>query len=479
MQPINLDAEQKAVITLLDAEKSIQATMLEGLTEEYVGSDFAVEIFSRALTLYRHDKGIPSSVVMVNDPVLSDATRDHLSKIQTKPIQNQEDILGLIKVLNQHRKIRIITNGLREVLMQIKNSTDETLDAPLTKIEQILMAVKSEQQQIELIVAGAGDSSHADAIVDSIIAGDKDTAPIKTGFKLFDEKAGGFRRSNLVIIAGPSRGCKSLMRTQILKNMYQQEHLNTFIVSLEMSKQEEMMRLLSNISQVPLSNITNNKLSVQENVQIRKSWEVFKDVGKEHGNVFKIHVPQEGTTATSIIQWLKPHKPDVIVVDYIGLIEGKSKEQQWESLGNIAKEFKQAAQAMNACIILLAQFDSDNNRIKYSRGIFEHANIVWGWHYGAEEESTGIVEILQTAPIGKNRNTRPFNFKLLFQLDTMTITDFNGPNAISEVYTPKDQAKPKGNYQSSQNSPRSESKAVSYTPPRTPMIPKRSSVGDL
>ena len=124
-------------------------------------------------------------------------------------------------------------------------------------------------------------------------------------------------------------------------------------------------------------------------------------------------------------------------MDYIGLLgQDNPKEEQWKSLGGAMRQFKMAAKKLNCLIIVLAQFDQDAMVVKYARALREHANIMWCWTYGKEEEESGIVTIRQTAPLGKNRNCPPFDFRVKYELKFMRIHDFGEADPAQRAQAP-------------------------------------------
>jgi hypothetical protein len=108
-----------------------------------------------------------------------------------------------------------------------------------------------------------------------------------------------------------------------------------------------------------------------------------------------------------ILFTLKPYKYDVIVIDYIGLTKGHDGKEQWKTLGNATRLCKRYAAMTNSIIIGAAQL-SEENKLKYSKTMEEHANLAWFWDYGDEAKESKIIEILQR----KSRTQNGFTFVL-------------------------------------------------------------------
>lgn len=438
----SVEAEEKAIITILDGASDISMELLGLLSEDHLGTDEAQQCFIRINSLIKNNHQVPSRSVFCEDVTLTDEARSFLKDAQSDPIVKREDVVPLFNILDFHRKYRVFLRGIKSLSTIAKDDKLENMDSPVSTIEQLLLDLRSETQQTQLVVAGDGDNAHADEVVQRILSPEDTESRIYTGFGYFDKMCGGFRKPSVVVVSATTGGGKSCMRTQLCKNMYMDQKLSTCIMSMEMSEEEEMVRLLSNISQVPFEKIERHQMSSSQQSKVLNAWEQFKQVGRDHGSRFIFWVPQgSGVTAHNIITFLKPLNLDVIVVDYIGLLASSSKDEaQWQALGDMVREFKVASAVLKCCFIVLAQFDGDNNRIKYSRAIQEHANILWAWSYGEKEQETGIVNIQQI----KNRNARSnIDFRLHFQFETMTITDYQGdPSYTNDMPAQKPFAPP-------------------------------------
>lgn len=423
---INLEAEQQAIITILNSRESKQhlvGKLLGSLTVEHFGSDAGNEVMAKITAHMRRGKGIPGRENFVLDQSLSEDAREFLQNISIKPLKRQESVEGLIDILNFHRKIRRILSAAREMTDACKKATADDIAAIESKLDQLTIDVKGKENNTKIITFGSGDRSQADDVISRITSG-IDAKRIPTGFDYFDSRAGGARKGHAFLIAGPSGGGKSALANQLLINMYVKAHRKTLFVSFEMDDEECISRMASNVSGLEFSKVEKKKLSVNDAAVLHREIENFHKIGVDNDCWFKVWPPDSDLTAANVIAYARPIKPDVMVVDYIGLLgQDNTREEQWKALGSAMRQFKIAAKKLDCCIIVLAQFDQDAMVVKYARALREHANIMWCWTYGEMEKATGIVTIRQTAPYGKNRNSEPFDFRLKYELKLMRIID--------------------------------------------------------
>jgi hypothetical protein len=95
------------------------------------------------------------------------------------------------------------------------------------------------------------------------------------------------------------------------------------------------------------------------------------------------------------------------------------------------------ANNLNAALVLLAQYDSKEEKLKYSAAILANAHIVFAWNNTEKEKESGIVEVHQL----KSRNAETYPFLLQRDFSVMSFYDYNaiGSN-INNAETAQGQA---------------------------------------
>tara|TARA_Y100000816_G_C26016954_1_gene531902 strand:- start:723 stop:1130 length:408 start_codon:yes stop_codon:yes gene_type:complete len=113
---------------------------------------------------------------------------------------------------------------------------------------------------------------------------------------------------------------------------------------------------------------------------------------------------------------------DVVIIDYLNLlIDPTNNPQEWLRLGNFARDLKLVTKEIDSLIIAPTQMNMDGE-IRYSKAIKEHANTVWTWVYGEEEQGTHTLTINQPAV----RGWSPFKFQLKEDFARMEVRDHLG-----------------------------------------------------
>lgn len=240
------------------------------------------------------------------------------------------------------------------------------------------------------------------------------TNAIPTGFnKLDDFLAGGFRPGELVILASAPGVGKSALCGQILKNIVEKQGIPTGLFSMEMAQGEIYKRWLSAESGIPLKQIRELKIDVND-----------KKLGGAFTKLSELNVMIDSTSNLSLdifvtnMKRMVLHGAKIIGVDYLQLMDGPvwtRKQSRTLELGAITKAMKNYARLLEITIILISQLNraTDRNgrplrpqlfRLRDSGTIEQDGEIVIFLHPNEKNEpgriSTGNMECI----IAKQRN---------------------------------------------------------------------------
>ena len=251
----------------------------------------------------------------------------------------------------------------------------------------------------------------------------------------------GLQKSDLIIIAARPAMGKTSFALNIAQNVALRENVPVAIFSLEMSKDQLTQRLLGAEAEVDAGRLKTGDLS-------SKDWEKIA-VAMDKFSQSKIYIDDTaGCTITDLrakCRRLAMSERDLglIVIDYLQLIEGSSKEDRMQQISSISRGLKILAKDLNIPIIALSQLSravegrTDKrpmlSDLRESGSIEQDADIVMFiyrddyYKTSADEDdmsekalSKGEAEII----VAKNRNGPVGSIKLLFQNN---ITKFKNP----------------------------------------------------
>jgi len=180
---------------------------------------------------------------------------------------------------------------------------------------------------------------------------------LATGFTDFDNKTGGLRAGDLIIIAGrPSMG-----KTTLAVNMAEfaavspDSKASVAIFSMEMPAEQLVTRMLASIGHVPLNSIRSGRISDDDWVRITAATGQLSEA--------KIFIDESpGLTPTDLRararRLKREHGLDLVVVDYLQLMQVPgTKENRATEIAEISRGLKSLAKELKVPVIALSQLN--------------------------------------------------------------------------------------------------------------------------
>jgi replicative DNA helicase len=179
--------------------------------------------------------------------------------------------------------------------------------------------------------------------------------PMPTGWKFLDDRIeGGLFPKTLTIFAGQVNVGKSIVLGNIAANMLL-ANKNVLLVSLEMSEFMYAKRISAQLSQIPHNDLKTYTEELKEQIKHIEKNVNSRLVIKEY--------PPKTVTVRQIASYVKKikHKgfvPDIIVIDYINLIQPVSKGlNSYESVKEIAEQLRALSFEYNIPVVSATQLN--------------------------------------------------------------------------------------------------------------------------
>lgn len=273
---------------------------------------------------------------------------------------------------------------------------------------------------------------------------------VTSGFSDLDKLTGGWQDSDLVIIAGrPSMG-KTAFALACARNaaLASQSPVSCAIFSLEMSARQLTQRLLTSEAKVNAQNARTGKLSQND----------LHAVVEAAGKLGLAPIFIDDSDGLGILELrakcrrLKSeHNIGLVLVDYLQLMEGQSRDNREQEIANISRSLKGLAKELDIPVIALSQLnrnaeDRKDKRpqlsdLRESGAIEQDADVVAfiyrASYYGIETDkdgrsTKGVAEII----VGKHRNGPTGTVKLSFETDFARFSNLEVYRR-QEDYTPE------------------------------------------
>ena len=245
---------------------------------------------------------------------------------------------------------------------------------------------------------------------------------VPTGFVDLDNLTSGFQPADLIIVAGrPSMG-----KTSFVLNVAQ--HIGTKtdrtvgFFSLEMSKEQLFMRMLTTEAEVDSHRFRGGFLSERDYGQLSAAL----------GRLAEARVFIDDSAALGVLEMrakarrLKAeHGLDLLVIDYIQLMQGRGRfENRTQELASISRAMKGLAKELSVPVVALSQLsrapESRSNRrpqlsdLRESGALEQDADVVMFIYREEQYEATPENENLAELILGKQRNGPTGTVKLAF-----------------------------------------------------------------
>ncbi len=238
--------------------------------------------------------------------------------------------------------------------------------------EQIIEAEQKLYKLGEQGVAERGFVSFLKAVTEAVNVAnaayqrDGGLAGISTGLVDLDKKLGGLHPSDLLILAGrPSMG-KTSLATNIAFNVakaYKRGRMPdgsegaveggvVGFFSLEMSSEQLAARILSEASEVPSEQIRRGDMTEQEFRRFVEAAKALESCPLYIDDTPALPISQVAARARRL---KRTHGLDVLMVDYLQLLKGSSKDNRVQEVSEITQGLKAIAKELNIPVIALSQ----------------------------------------------------------------------------------------------------------------------------
>jgi replicative DNA helicase len=247
---------------------------------------------------------------------------------------------------------------------------------------------------------------------------------VPSGFTDLDLLTCGFQPSDLIIIAGrPSMG-KTAFVLNVAEHVGIESRLPVAVFSLEMSREQLVMRMLSSLSGVDGNRLRRGFLG-------REDWPLLS---RAAGKLAEAPIYIDDSAACSVLEIrakarrLKAdHGLGLVIVDYLQLIRGRDRsESRQQEISEISRSLKGLAKELKVPVIALSQLSRavesrggdkrpQLSDLRESGAIEQDADVVAFIFredmYRDESEQQGIAEVI----VRKQRNGPTATVKLAFR----------------------------------------------------------------
>lgn len=299
----------------------------------------------------------------------------------------------------------------------------EPVETILDDAERLVLDISKQRQRNDVTRVDEIVSTNLEQIEEASKQVDEITG-IPSGFIDLDHMTNGWQRSDLIILAARPAMGKTALCLNMAANTAVDYHYPVAVFSLEMSKEQLVMRMLAAAACIDQKRLRTGQLNADE-------WGAFL---QKIGPLSSAPIYIDDTPAITIRELrakarrLQSREGDLglILVDYLQLMGGSGhSENRQQEVSEISRSLKALARELNVPIIALSQLSRTVEQTKDKRPQLSHlresgsleqdADIVLFIHreeyYNEDTDRRGIADLI----IAKHRNGPTGTVELAFQ----------------------------------------------------------------
>lgn len=425
--PSNVEAE-KIVLGSILLDNSHISEAIELLKPEDFYSPFHRQIFRAMIELFQIGERIDA--ILVSEKLKRENLLERLGGLSaivglTNGLHHLPSISRYAKIVRDKALVRRLISSCNQIISEAlseEGTTEEVLD----KAEQAIFALSQERT--------TQGFAHIKLVAEELLVKLEEYAQNKihaltglaTGFRDLDELTSGLQKSDLIIVAARPGMGKTAFALTIAENAALYENAIVAIFSLEMSKEQLVMRILSSEARVNAHKFRTGFLS-------REEW---KRIAQAIGRLSETKIFIDDTPAISVLEMRAKARRlmseqkglDLIIVDYLQLMRSSQRhESRQYEVSQISRELKSMAKELNVPVIAISQLsrapESRNpprpqmSDLRDSGSIEQDADVVIfiyrEEYYRKTEDNEGLAEVI----VAKQRNGPTGSVKMVFLKD--------------------------------------------------------------
>ncbi|OGE81378.1 MAG: replicative DNA helicase [Candidatus Doudnabacteria bacterium RIFCSPHIGHO2_12_FULL_48_11] len=446
LPPQNLEAEQSVLGSLMldrDAIIKIADTLS---AEDFYDEKHAV-IYRAVLRLFDERSSI--DILTVANKLDEAASLEKIGGMTylttlVNSVPSAAHVLHYAKIVRHKGTLRRLISQAAEI-QSLGFREDADLETLLDQAEQKLFSVSQKYLKQNFVPLSEILHETFDRI-DELHREKGKLRGLPTGFGDLDNKLGGLQKSDLVILAArPSMG-KTSLALDVIRHVAVGKKKPVAIFSLEMSKDQLVDRLLAAEAEVDLWKMRTGRLNDigPEND--------FERIGHALGRLSEapIFIDDSGTVnimelRTKARRLQAEQAIELIVVDYLQLMEGRNTENRVQEVSEISRSLKTLAKELNVPVLALSQLSRAVEQrggdkkpqlsdLRESGSIEQDADVVMfiyrdEMYTGKESRKPHIAEIL----IRKHRNGPTGEIELFFDAEKTSFKNLAKAPSAEEV----------------------------------------------
>jgi replicative DNA helicase len=350
--PQSLEAEQAVLGSILIDSRCV--TDVIGIVRP---EDFYLqqnrEIYETIYAMFNFSQPIDPVTVLNKMKELGyrrDNSRDYIVQLMeiTPTAANVVRYANIVRDMSMLRSMVGAASDITEMVYSKKGTPAEMLETAEKKIYDLRKGERGDSlEHIGTVLHRVFDNLEELSRSDSLIPG------LSTGLRDLDMKINGLNKSDLLLIAARPAMGKTSFALNIGLNVAKKYNSTVAFFSLEMSREQLVMRLLSGESFVDSQKMATGKLSEEEWQNLCMASAALSQTD------IRVDDNPSITVAEMNAKLRRVDNLGLVIIDYLQLMNssgyGKTNENRVQAVGEISRSLKIMAKELNVPVICLSQ----------------------------------------------------------------------------------------------------------------------------
>lgn len=420
--PQNIEAEQSILAGIM-LDNSVLNSVVEALAPDDFYKSAHQKIYAAMLDL--NEKGDPIDIITLNNHlkrknILENVGDTAYITFLASFSPTAANVMHYTKIVKEKALLRNVVSAATLLASEAYEEAEE-VDTFLDHAEQVIFEIS--QQKVNPSFYPIKDiikSSYK--TIEHLFEKKQLITGVATGYKDLDKMTSGFQTSDLIIVAGrPSMG-KTAFALNLARNAAVEHDTIVAVFSLEMSKEQLVMRMLCSEASVDASRVRSGFLE-------KSDW---PKLTRAAGALSEASIFIDDTPAITVLELrakcrrLKAeHNLGLIVVDYLQLMKGRGRiDSREQEISEISRSLKALAKELHIPVVALSQLNRALEQrpdkrprlsdLRESGAIEQDADVICFIYrdevYNPDSKDKGIAELI----IGKQRNGPIGKIRLAF-----------------------------------------------------------------
>ena len=428
--PQSLEAEQAVLGSILIDSRCVADVI--GIVKP---DDFFLEqnreIYETIYTMFNFSETIDPVTVLDKMRALGnyhDNSRDYVLQLMeiTPTAANAVRYANIVREKSMLRGLATAASEISQLVGEQVGTPSEILEAAERKIYALRKGENGESlEHIGTVLYKVFDRLNELAMSDSAIPG------LSTGLRDLDTKINGLNKSDLLLIAARPAMGKTSFALNIGLNVAKKYNSTVAVFSLEMSREQLAMRLLSGESFVDSQKLMTGKLEQEEWTKLAMAAAALSQTD------IRVDDNPAITVAEMNAKLRRVEDLGLVIIDYLQLMTGsgygKQSENRVQVVGEISRSLKIMAKELNVPVICLSQLsravESRQDKrpimsdLRESGAIEQDADVIMFLYrddyYNENSEEKNVAECI----VSKNRHGETGTVKLQWLPQYTTFAD--------------------------------------------------------